>query len=198
MRFWAVLTLALAASPAHAQSIEVTPLASIGYTRGANVEMRAAGVEDLDIAGGLTWGAQAGVLVTDRVAVEAMWTRQFAHMELSTSSGRASLFDLTVDVIHGNVVYAFAGRRARVQPFVLGGVGASLFAADDLQHETKLSWAVGGGVKWFPIEHVGARVQARFKPTHLDASSSSFCDPFGFCQNWLNQLDITGGLTLRF
>jgi hypothetical protein len=29
-------------------------------------------------------------------------------------------------------------------------------------------------------------------------SSSDFCDPFGFCQDWLHQLELTAGVLVRF
>jgi hypothetical protein len=29
-------------------------------------------------------------------------------------------------------------------------------------------------------------------------SSSDFCDPFGFCQDWLHQFELTLGVVVRF
>ena len=29
-------------------------------------------------------------------------------------------------------------------------------------------------------------------------ADASFCDPFGFCQDWLHQFELTGGFLLRF
>ena len=196
-RFFAALALTVIAAPAAAQRIEVTPLSSAGYTPAAGIDKSAVGVEDLQIAGGFTWGAQAGMFLTDRIGLEALWTQQQSSLRLTTATGSASLFDLTVRTLHGNVVYRFRS-GGPWQPFVFAGLGSTFFTADDLQDETKLSWAVGGGLKWLPHPHVGVRGHARFKPTHLDASSSSFCDPFGFCQGWLNQIDVSGGLVLRF
>jgi len=31
-----------------------------------------------------------------------------------------------------------------------------------------------------------------------DEGSGDFCDPFGFCQSWLNQFELGGGLSFRF
>jgi hypothetical protein len=31
-----------------------------------------------------------------------------------------------------------------------------------------------------------------------DGGSGDFCDPFGFCQGWLNQVELAGGITVRF
>ena len=33
---------------------------------------------------------------------------------------------------------------------------------------------------------------------HADEDAGDFCDPFGFCQGWLHQLELSGGVVLRF
>jgi hypothetical protein len=42
------------------------------------------------------------------------------------------------------------------------------------------------------------RFLARYTPTYLNDGSSDFCDPFGFCQEWLHQVELTGGVIFRF
>ena len=81
---------------------------------------------------------------------------------------------------------------------LLAGAGATFLSAQDLDSETKFSWAVGAGVKWFPSGRIGARAQARYTPTQLNDSSSEVCDPFGFCQGSLHQFEFMGGLVFRF
>ena len=195
--FAAIAALLFAASRAGAQTIELSPLASIGYTTAAEIDRKAAGVRGLAIGGGFTWGAQAGYFFSDRLGVDVIWMQQFNNLTMTTSSGSASLFAMKVGVLHGNVVYRIRSRGAW-QPFVFAGLGSTFFTADGLDPETKLSFGAGGGLKWFPSRHVGARVHARLEPTHLDASSSAYCNPFGFCQGWLTQFDVAGGLVLRF
>jgi opacity protein-like surface antigen len=90
------------------------------------------------------------------------------------------------------------GSEARVRPFLTAGLGAAFFSAPDLEGETKVSLGLGAGLKWLPTSRLGARLQARYTPTHLNDASSDFCDPFGFCQGWLQQFEMTGGLVLRF
>jgi hypothetical protein len=31
-----------------------------------------------------------------------------------------------------------------------------------------------------------------------DEDAGDFCDPFGFCQGWLHQLELAGGVVFRF
>ena len=103
--------------------------------------------------------------------------------------GKKVFLDLKLHDI-GNTVEAGVRSVARL--------GATFLSATDLESETKLSWAAGGGLKWFPSKRVGARVQARYAPTVLGDSSSDVCDPFGFCQGSLHQFEFMGGLVLRF
>jgi hypothetical protein len=77
-------------------------------------------------------------------------------------------------------------------------VGATSFSAADLEDETKASWTVGGGLKWFVQRHVGFTAHARDKPTELRDTSSEVCDPFGFCQGTLKHLDVAAGAIVRF
>ena len=83
--------------------------------------------------------------------------------------------------------------------FAFAGLGATFFSAIDLPSETKLSWGLGGGVKYFPWNGLGFRAHFRYKPTMLDdEDAGNFCDPFGFCQDTLQQIEIVAGGVVRF
>jgi opacity protein-like surface antigen len=130
---------------------------------------------------------------------EVSWTRQSSALQLETGDGSADLFTMSVGQLHGNAVRQFGAADSRLRPFVLAGVGATFLSADDLQSETKLSLAVGGGVKYFPWETIGVRGQVRYKPTLLnDDAADSLCDPFGFCQGTMHQVEFAVGATVRF
>jgi hypothetical protein len=52
------------------------------------------------------------------------------------------------------------------------------------------------GVPW---RSIGFRGQFRYKPVILaDENAADSCDPFGFCQGWLHQLELVGGFVFRF
>jgi outer membrane protein W len=198
MRRVVALGLVLAATPASAQTLEVSPLVTGGYTTSAAIDKKTVLVQDLEVAGGFTWGGEAAYFVSDHLGFEGLWTQQRTEMTMTTTSGSARLFDMKVGQLHGNVVYQLGGGNASIRPFVFAGLGAAFFSADDLDNETKLSWTLGGGIKWFPLAKVGARAHVRYKPTRLNDTSSSVCDPFGFCQASLPQTEFAGGLVLRF
>jgi hypothetical protein len=191
----AVLVL-LVASPAFAQRTEVTLLG--GYTTAGDIDRKALGIEELKIDGSFTWGLAAGYFLSERIGIEASWTRQQSALVIGTSSGSAELFDITLGLLQGSVVYQLGAADDALRPFALAGLGATFLGATDLEGETKLGLGLGAGVKWFPSGRVGGRVQARYVPTLLSDSDAEVCDPFGFCQGTLHQFELTGGVVVRF
>lgn len=195
-RLAGALVCLLTASPALAQRTELALLA--GYTSAGSIDETAAGIQGLEVGGGFTWGFQAGRFFSPHLGAELSWARQESDLAISTSSGSAELFDVNVGQLHGSFVYQLGGESAQVKPFVFAGLGATFFSSSGLESETRLSWGLGAGLKWFPKKSVGARLQARYNPTQLNDEASDFCDPFGFCQGSLQQFELMGGVVLRF
>jgi len=198
MMWLVAIVLLLSATPAAAQRFEITPFASAGYSTSGGIDRKADGVQDIDVNAGFTWGGQGAYFVSDHIGFEVMWTRQSTAATMTTASGSARLFDMRVDQVLGDVVYQLGKARASLRPFVFGGLGTAFLSAGEFATETKLAWTAGVGIKWFPVPRVGARAHLRYKPTRLNESSSNICDPFGFCQTSLQQLEFAGGLVLRF
>jgi hypothetical protein len=191
------VAILLATVPARAQSWEASAL--FGFTPSAGVDRRASELTDLDIGGGYTWGFQGARLFTLTWGAEVLWTQQASALEVGTAAGKADLFTMTVRQLDGNVVYHLGRSDARWRPFVFGGLGATFFSADTVPSETKFGLDVGGGVKAFLWRSVGVRAHVRYKPTFLkDSESGDFCDPFGFCQGTLHQVEFAGAVGVRF
>jgi opacity protein-like surface antigen len=186
----------LSASPAFAQGFEVALLG--GYTTPGGLTPRALDVQELRLAGSFTWGVTAGYLFSDRYGFEASWTRVGSDLEIGDGTARLEMFDVRIDQVQGSFVLRLGGQDSRLRPFFTAGAGAAFFGAPDLDGETKLSFGLGAGLRWRPSQKVGARVQARYTPTYLNDESSDFCDPFGFCQSWLHQFEMLGGVVVRF
>jgi len=193
---FAAVVVLIAPSPARAQSWEASGL--FGFTPSAAIDPRASELSDADIRGEITWGLQGARFFMPSLGAEVVWTQQASAFEIGTADGKADLFTMTVRQLHGNIVYRFGDAAAKWQPFVFGGLGATFFAADTVESETKLSLDAGGGVKFFLSRLVGARAHVRYKPTFLNDSSSDFCDPFGFCQGTLHQIEFAAAAVLRF
>ena len=195
--FAAVTVLVVFTTSVQAQSWEVSGL--VGYTPSAAIDRRARELNQLDIDGGFTWGVQAARFFTTRWGGEVLWSQQSSALRIGTAAGATDLFTMTAGQLHGNIVYRFGAADARLQPFAFAGLGATFFRADDVPSETKLSLGVGGGLEYFWLGSIGVRGQFRYKPTMLDdASSGDFCDPFGFCQDTLQQVEFAAGAVVRF
>ena len=192
-----MVALLCAPWPARGQSVEVSGL--VGYTPSTSLANQAPELNDTGIRGGFTWGLQGGWLLTPRWGIEALWTRQSSAQTIETDAGSAELFSMTVQQLHGDVVYHLRPADARLRPFVFGGLGATFFSADDLPSETKFSLGLGAGVKYFRWDALGVRAHFRYKPTMMnDEDAADFCDPFGFCQGTLSQVEFAGGVVVRF
>jgi len=186
----------LAAAPAFAQHTEVSLLA--GYTTAGDIDKKAVGIQELKFDGSFTWGATAGHFFSNHLGAEVSYARQDSGLVIGTPAGSAELLDVSLGVLQGSFVYQLGSENARFRPFFLAGLGATFIDSEGLEGETKFSWAVGAGLKWLPGHRLGARIQARYAPTQLNDSGSSFCDPFGFCQGSLHQFELLGGVVLRF
>ena len=194
---FAVAALLLADSPARAQTWEASGL--VGFTPSAAIDKQAPELSDVDIRSGFTWGLQGARFFTPSWGAELLWTQQGSALQIGTADGTADLFTMTVRQLHGNAVYRFGGAGTTWQPFVFGGLGATFFSADTIESETKWSMGAGAGLKYFTSGAVGARAHFRYKPSFLnDGSSEDFCDPFGFCQGTLGQIEFASAVVVRF
>ena len=196
MRPLLTLLASLCAVPAFPQGFELTPLG--GYTTPGALQHDSRRVEDLKLAGSFTWGASMGYYFSTHLGVEASWARVGSGVELSTAVATQEMFDVTIDQLQGSFVYQLASAESRWRPFLVAGAGVALFNSADIESESKLSFNVGAGLKWLPWKRFGARFQARYTPTFLNDGGSDFCDPFGFCQDWLHQFELTAGVVVRF
>ena len=198
MKRIAVLLFAISiafASPARAQSWEIAAMA--GYVMPSDFAQTTRDVDSAGIAGGVTYGFAAGYMFTPHWGAEAFWNAQSTAYQVEVNDVAGDLFSMTIHQVHGNLVYQFA-QRGTVQPFVFAGAGSTFFVARDIPMETHFSMGLGGGVKVFPWKGVGVRGQFRYRPSWLSDSGGEFCDPFGFCQSMLRQLEFSGGVTFRF
>jgi opacity protein-like surface antigen len=184
-------------APARAQTWEMSGMA--GHTQSAGLDKKAPELSDLDVQGGFTFGIQFARFFTPNFGVEALWTDQMSALQLETGDGGANLFSMAVRQLHGNAVYQLGAADSRLRPFVFAGLGATFLTGDELQSETKMSFGIGGGVKYFPWQTIGIRGHVRYKPTMLkDEDAGRFCDPFGFCQGTLQQIEFAVGAVIRF
>jgi outer membrane protein W len=195
---WLLLSMSLVCAPtAHAQSWEIA--AMTGYVLPVDFADTARQVDSAGIAGGITYGFAGSYLFKDRWGAEVSWNAQSSAYQIKVDDVSGDLFSMTIHQVHGNLIYQFGRSGSRVQPFAFAGAGTTFFVATDIPMETHFSLGAGGGIKVYPWNGVGLRAQLRYRPTWLnDKGAGDFCDPFGFCQSTLRQLEFSGGVTFKF
>jgi opacity protein-like surface antigen len=208
---------------AYAQDPRVEVAFETGYTASEGIAasqtriINGQAYNDLDIKSGGNFGFTAGVFLTPNAEVEFLWNRQFSQFDASSPAPSLLLADVNVDNFHGNFVYNWFASDAKVRPFLFGGLGATHYSPGDpvalpkqtnltaIDSATKFSWTWGGGVKIYPTQHVGVRLNARWTPTYIKSDSAGlWCDPF-YPTCWVladpdysNQFAINGGVTFKF
>jgi len=191
-----LMVLSVSAS-ASAQSWEMSGVA--GFTPAVELEQRAPELTDLSVRGGFTWAVQVARFMTARWGMEVAFTQRDSALEAGTPAGTADLYRIRLAQLQANVVYQFGADDARLRPFLFGGAGATFFAARDLESAAKPAFGFGGGLKYFLRPSIGVRGQIRYKATWLnDDPDDNFCDPFGFCEQWLQPLEVAAGVIIRF
>jgi hypothetical protein len=89
---------------------------------------------------------------------------------------------------------------AKVRPFATGLLGLTRYALE-ADSEVRFMVSAGGGVKIFPVSHLGVRLDGRVFATFLDASASTIACASG-CVARLHvsvawQAEFTAGLVVR-
>jgi len=194
----AVLAGALViARPSAAQRIEITPFAGYRFG-GGSFEFVTGSWSDFD--GAPSFGVAVDVPFGHGEAVEVLFTRQEARVDVFDPHGQPARVPVTVDHWQAGGKQEFG--RGRVRPFVAGTLGLTRYAlAGD--SDIRFSLGAGGGVTLYATRHVGLRLDGRVYATFVDGDSSAgICSP-SFCLVHLDvsvawQSDFTAGVTVGF
>jgi opacity protein-like surface antigen len=214
----AVAVLLMASGTAMAQKkVEVSGL--VGWTFSDGVAGDGIKAPDgnvynsVDLKDSVNYGFMLGIMATDNFEVGFLFNRQQSGVTLGGTQTRF-LGDMGINTYHGYVAYDFGEADAKFRPYILGGIGATNFgkvnytnaagASATLASTTRFSTTWGGGIKYFPAPSVGLRVGLRWTPTYITTDSAGWwCDPYWGCwvvgnAKYANQVDFSGGVTIRF
>jgi Outer membrane protein beta-barrel domain len=201
-----LMTVALFAS-AFAQNVEVT--GQVGGQLNGGVNLSTTAFQRIEVANGVNYGITAGYLLGEHYGVEFQWNQNKSNTFAQPIGGFSSvrLFNLSSNQYIGNFVLHLTARDVRLRPFLLFGIGANVLnpQVSGVSGATRLVYSFGAGAKYNMGSHFGLRGQAKWSPTYITTTNAGYwCDPFwGGCwsvgnSHYLNEFDITGGITLRF
>ena len=201
----ALLTLSfLGATAAAAQDVELTPFVGVRFG-GDFVDEFGDIFVDLEVEDGSSFGA-----ILD-IPLSPSWNLEFfySHQE-SELVGDEGLFgneffiaDLDVDYFHVGAQYYWD--NGNIKPFIGASVGATRFAPDGFDSETRPSVAFSGGVKIMFNDNLGVRLEGRATSTLVDDNDDDvFCrgrdrfDCYGYDDEYFFQGEGLAGLIISF
>jgi opacity protein-like surface antigen len=197
-----------AAAPGYSQNFEIHPF--VGAKFGGRLPVSGTtpaspNIATIQLEPSISYGAAAGYNFTGNLAAEFLWSRQptVALGQLQTGGSESPNVDVNVDQYHGNLLFHFTEPARRFRPYFLIGFGVSHIQGNG-SSQTKFSYGLGGGLKYFFNDHTGVRFQARYAPTYLYSTPAGiWCNWWGYCwalrnDHFLNQGDVTAGWIVRF
>jgi len=177
-------------------AMEITPMA--GYRFGGGFEKEDGSSLDLEEGG-------SGALAIDfdyrgNSQIELFWSH---HESALTDGANGQIFGLDVDYLHIGGTTLYPQGEAPVVPYIVGGLGVTRFDPEGSGgSETRFSISLGGGVRYFPFEHIGLRAEGRGYGTLFPDSGAVFCGN-GACKVFVEgtamfQFEGLAGVIVRF
>jgi hypothetical protein len=179
--------------------VEITPFA--GYSFGGEFEERDTG-EELNISDTSNWGGVVNVDLSEITQLELFYSRQETELTSGGLFPADRLFDMDVEYFHIGGTYLLG--RNEWQPFVVGTVGLAHLspAPSDVSSLNKFSLGIGGGLKFFPTEHLGLYMAGRGLVTFVESTLAFSIDEGGgtiyFSADALWQVQLSAGLVFAF
>jgi opacity protein-like surface antigen len=178
----------------------------LGARMGGNIAIHTPNVDYLPISSSLNWGFNAGVRLVPHVFGEFMWNRQSTTLSAHDipSNMIVPLTDNAhLDMYQGSLLYEIWA-RPKLRPYAVGGIGFTHFDSHGiLSFSNRLSYNLGGGVKYLFAPQVALRAELRWSPSRTTSSDTTFCDQYLGCfvtpiSNHAEQWQANVGIEFRF
>jgi hypothetical protein len=194
----AAILVVAAATPLRAQGIEVAPFGGVRFGGGFFETLTG---RPIDTDGAPALGVTVDIPLSGGLLIEAAFSHQQANLFLPAQPfAPTARWRVTVDHYQVGGLQEYLGPRAR--PFLTGVLGLTRYA-DDLDGEVRFTAGAGGGIKLFPVPHMGVRLDGRVFATFIDADGTRLACVNQTCLVGLHlnmawQAEFTAGLVVRF
>lgn len=161
-----------------------------------------------------SWGFTGEYLMSPNSAVGFLFSRQQSKLEISGPGGTREIDNMAVDNYHGIFTYNMGDPLAIARPFIFAGIGGTHYAGvsfttvggtqRSINGQTRFSGMIGGGIKFYPAEKFGLKLEGRWTPTYIKSDQAGWwCDPYWGCYavgnaQYSNQFEMGGGVCVRF
>ena len=194
----AAAAVCLPAASLSAQTVEVAPFGGFRFgsalfetTTGRSIEVNAPAV-----------GLTVDVPLQNGMQFEAAFSHQKSTVEAPVAGlTPGTRWQVTVDHWQAGGLQEFdVAQRAR--PFLTGVLGLTRYGTGG-NNEVRFTAGGGGGVKLFPVPHLGVRFDGRLFSTFLDANGTALACGGRGCLVFLHlhvawQAEFTAGLIVKF
>ena len=159
-------------------------------------------ITNLDVSEGDAHGMTVEYTFSNQWRMEFIWDSQDSYLNGNLDgSGESRLASTTLNNYFFGGNYYFSQDAFR--PFIGFHLGATNFATQGLDSETKFAYSLGGGAKYALTENVILDARLRWLATYIDGSSVVYCTLPGSCYianagNYMNQFNLSLGLNFRF
>jgi len=193
-----LITLAivtLVPTAVYAQQFEITPF--IGYRFGDDFRDYYTGTR-FDLKDSESYGFTFDYSIDFDTQFEFLWGHQETNINVTGVGTPTGRFPLDVDYFHIGGIQLFDTGDTR--PFMVGTLGATHINPEEngYSSDTRFSFGLGGGVKFFPTDHIGVRLDGRVYATYVGGSGGVFCGPYGctygYAGNTFWQVEFTAGI----
>jgi hypothetical protein len=124
---------------------------------------------------GGAYGLSFAGRVNDEDIVEFRWTRQDTHVRFNpavTPESRISIDQFHLDLSHEYEIHEWLQAR----PYIMGSFGLTRISGNGtFPSFNRFSFGLGGGIKVFPSEMVGFKVQAQWLPIVFNPEVTANC-----------------------
>lgn len=213
----AMLVVAVASTASAQTKVQVSFL--FGYTVSDGVSgdprlFNGVAYDRVDPKDGGNLGFSLGFMVNPQAEIGFMYRRQMSKLEVSGPTKTTELGDLNVDGYHGYFAYYFGDPEAKVNPYFLGGFGATHYDSVSFTNadgdpvatiaKTQFSSTWGAGIRVNAATHLALKAGVAWTPTYIKSDASGWwCDPWYGCYvvgnaQYANQFHFEGGITIRF
>ncbi len=182
-----------------AQRVELSPYT--GFMLGGRINYYQG---YLKIEDGQNWGVMLDFNVAHETQIELGYSRINTSMIQHSLSDEKIINELIIDYIQIGGLKEFALNSDAVLPFFVGTLGLTVFTPRDggYSSSTNFSVTLGGGVKIFPTEHFGFRLQARLLLPMQWGGLGIGCGTGGcgggvYTSTTIAQGDFTAGIIIR-
>jgi opacity protein-like surface antigen len=152
--------------------VEISLVAGYQFGGSFDIELDGTNVQPIDFDDAPNYGVFLDFRLQEQATFGGMFMRTETELDSNALVGSAQV-GVDLDFYHLQGSYEFNDRD--YTGYVVASLGVTRFDADGFDHDTRFSFTVGGGFRWFPVSHFGLRFEVRYYGTLVNRDSEGIC-----------------------